>query len=99
MRGERHEGGGRADRVVRPVLGERVEDDPALEPVHQHQRSPLTSEAPSWHTIPVMWNSGAIAKYTGASGSPSPVRWRSALYRMLAWVLVAPFGAPLVPEV
>ncbi len=44
--GQRHEGGGRADRVVRPVLGERVQHDARLEAVGQHEGAHAVQAGP-----------------------------------------------------
>ena len=51
------------------------------------------------HTIPVMWNNGARPKRAQPSASPLKPLNAAALVAMLPWVLVAPFGVPLVPEV
>lgn len=59
----------------------------------------LVRQAASWHTMPVMWKSGASAKYEEPSATGCPVRWRSALTMMLPWEFMAPLGVPLVPEV
>ena len=50
-------------------------------------------------TMPVMWNSGA--RPYSVAPSPSAPNWLSAaaFVPRLPWVLVAPLGVPLVPEV
>ena len=54
---------------------------------------------PTSQTMPVMWNSGASPNSVEPSGRPLNEPSAAALVPMLPWVLVAPFGVPLVPEV
>ena len=98
--GQRHEGGGRADGVGGPVLGERVEDDARLEAVGQGEGA-RAGEA-----------GAELADHAGdveqrrereVAGALGQRRGRCAAARrcsmMLPWVFVAPLGVPLVPEV
>lgn len=54
---------------------------------------------PSSQTMPVMWNSGASPNSVEPAGRPEKEPSPAALVPRLPWVLVAPFGVPLVPEV
>ncbi len=59
----------------------------------------LTRAVARWHTRPVMWNSGAIATVTSPVPSDHQRVITSALWTIASWVLIAPFGTPVVPEV
>ncbi len=52
-----------------------------------------------WQTRPVMWKSGAIATVTSPRPSEPHSLIASALWMTARWVLIAPFGSPVVPEV
>ena len=48
---------------------------------------------------PVMWNSGATPRITASPSSSHHCRKVWLLNTTLAWVFMAPFGGPVVPEV
>ena len=52
----------------------------------------MRSSAPTWY-------SGPQASPTSASVTPSSVMWAKFFQARLAWVIITPFGRPVVPEV
>ena len=49
--------------------------------------------------MPKTWNSGSVATATDSGPASTKSRATSAPARRFAWVNVAPFGVPVVPDV
>src|SRR5438094_6311080 len=52
-----------------------------------------------WAMSPVMWNSGATPRTLSSGVSDIQSRYAVELNTTLAWVFMAPFGGPVVPDV
>ncbi len=58
-----------------------------------------TSARVALMTAPVMWNNGATANTASPAVRPTKEPKVVATASTLAWVFIAPFGGPVVPEV
>ena len=62
---------------------------------------PSSQATSSWLLQPVTWNSGTetSVRSSALAGRPTHARAVSQLDRKFAWVVIAPFGKPVVPLV
>ena len=61
--------------------------------------APRTRATAALMTAPVMWKSGAMARTESPGSMPAQSPKVAVTARTLAWVFIAPFGGPVVPEV
>ena len=63
------------------------------------QHAPADRNPTSCDTAPVAWNSGAAISVRSPGAAPMQLRTVPALNSRFAWVCIAPFGRPVVPDV
>ena len=97
--GERHEGGGRADGVGGPVLGEGVQDDARLEAVGEDQGARVGDAGGELADHAGDVEERREREVAGALGEGVAGALALRVVGDVALGFMAPLGVPLVPEV